>query len=102
MKFMKPLRIILLVWIVLFSISCHQKPSDSSQNRENQQGKIKDTLPRYTTEMVVNKKDFICGMPVKAGIEDTAHVNGKAYGFCSKECKDEFLKNPTAYISANK
>jgi YHS domain-containing protein len=99
---MKPLRIILLAWIILFSISCNQKPSASIQNKETQIGKIKDTLPRYTSEMVVNKKDFICGMPVKAGIEDTAHVNGKAYGFCSKECKDAFLKNPTAYISANK
>jgi len=98
---MKPFRIILLLWIIFFSISCNQKPSNNTSNKENQGVKIKDTIPRYTPEMVVNKKDFICGMPVKAGIEDTAHINGKAYGFCSKECKDAFLKNPKAYISAN-
>jgi YHS domain-containing protein len=98
---MKSLSNILFLYIVLFSISCNQKPSAVTQNKENQEGKIKDTHPGYTPEMVVNKKDFICGMPVKAGIEDTAHINGKAYGFCSKECKNEFLKNPKAYISAN-
>jgi len=46
-----------------------------------------------------NKKDFVCGMPITAGIADTAHYNGKVYGFCSKGCKDEFLKTPVSYIS---
>ena len=39
-----------------------------------------------------NPKDFVCGMPVKAGVGDTAHYMGKLYGFCSTECKNEFLK----------
>ncbi len=46
---------------------------------------------KYTPEMVVNKHDMTCGMPVTAGISDTCHLNGKAYGFCSPECKAEFL-----------
>ena len=46
---------------------------------------------KYTPEMVVNKNDMTCGMPVTAGISDTCHLNGKAYGFCSAECKAEFL-----------
>ena len=29
-------------------------------------------------------------MPLAAGVEDTLHLNDKIYGFCSKECKDEF------------
>jgi YHS domain-containing protein len=49
--------------------------------------------------MVVNKEDFTCGMPVSAGISDTCHVDGKAYGFCSAECKDEFLKDPKKYLT---
>jgi YHS domain-containing protein len=53
----------------------------------------------YTPEMVVNKEDFTCGMPVSAGISDTCHVDGKAYGFCSAECKDEFLKDPKKYLT---
>ncbi|PVD53607.1 4-methyl-5(B-hydroxyethyl)-thiazole monophosphate biosynthesis protein [Terrimonas sp.] len=46
-----------------------------------------------------NKKDFVCGMPISAGIADTVHYNGKVYGFCSTGCKDEFKKNPSAYVS---
>ena len=49
--------------------------------------------------MVSNKRDFICGMPVIAGIADTAQYKGKVYGFCATECKDEFLKSPDAYTA---
>ena len=50
---------------------------------------------KFTVAMVDNKKDPNCGMPVTAGIEDTVHYNGKVYGFCSAECKQAFLKNPS-------
>lgn len=50
--------------------------------------------------LVDNKKDPSCGMPVKAGISDTAHYKNKVLGFCSKECKDAFLKNPEANLAA--
>jgi YHS domain-containing protein len=45
------------------------------------------------------KKDFVCGMPISAGVEDTAHYKEKVYGFCSKECKDEFAKNPESFLA---
>ena len=60
---------------------------------------VSDSLPKFTAEMVNNKRDFICGMPVSAGISDTAHYKGKVYGFCATECKEEFLKSPEAYTS---
>jgi YHS domain-containing protein len=44
-------------------------------------------------------KDLSCGMPLRAGINDTAHYKGKIYGFCSNECKEKFLKNPENYLS---
>ena len=44
-------------------------------------------------------KDPVCRMPVKMGVGDTAHYKGKLYGFCSKNCNDEFLKNPEEYIT---
>ncbi|MBL0182148.1 MAG: YHS domain-containing protein [Chitinophagaceae bacterium] len=47
-----------------------------------------------------SKTDLVCGMPVKAGVEDTAHYKGKVYGFCAKECKEEFLKDPQQYLTA--
>jgi YHS domain-containing protein len=61
-----------------------------------------DTLAtnNYDISLVNNKKDPTCGMPVTAGISDTAHYEKNVIGFCSKECKDEFLKNPKASIAA--
>jgi YHS domain-containing protein len=49
--------------------------------------------------MVVNEKDYTCGMPVTAGISDTCHYEGKAYGFCSAECMAEFKKDPAGNIA---
>lgn len=45
-----------------------------------------------------NNKDFVCGMPVTAGVADTAMYDGKVYGFCATSCKTEFLKNPKQYV----
>jgi YHS domain-containing protein len=50
--------------------------------------------------LVDNKKDPSCGMPVSAGIGDTAHYKDKVLGFCSKECKETFKKNPEGLIAA--
>ena len=50
--------------------------------------------------IVDNRKDPSCGMPVTAGIGDTAHYKDKLIGFCSKECKEAFQKSPDAMIAA--
>jgi YHS domain-containing protein len=50
--------------------------------------------------LVNNKKDPACGMPVSAGISDTAHYKNLVLGFCSKECKQAFEKNPEGLIAA--
>ena len=55
---------------------------------------------KFTIAMVDNAKDPTCGMPVGAGIEDTLHYNNKAIGFCSKECKDDFVKNAAKAFAA--
>ena len=47
-----------------------------------------------------SKKDVACGMLLTAGVTDTAHYNGKIYGFCSKECKTDFLKTPEAFLAS--
>jgi YHS domain-containing protein len=44
-------------------------------------------------------KDPACGMPLKAGLMDTTTYNGKLYGFCSQDCKNEFLKDPKGYTA---
>lgn len=47
-----------------------------------------------------SKMDLACGMPLTAGVQDTAHYNGKVYGFCSTECKSDFLKTPEAFLAS--
>jgi YHS domain-containing protein len=59
-----------------------------------------DSTVSYDISLVANKKDPTCGMPVTAGISDTAHYDNKVLGFCSTGCKEEFLKNPKANIAA--
>jgi YHS domain-containing protein len=55
---------------------------------------------KTTISMVDYKKDPACGMPLTAGLEDTTRYKGKLYGFCSKECKAEFLKDPGSYVTS--
>ncbi|MDP3394115.1 YHS domain-containing protein [Sediminibacterium sp.] len=93
--------------IAFLFASCANSETASSPSLEpvkhgtTMQVAVSDSLKKFTAEMVSNKRDFICGMPVTAGIADTAHYKGKVYGFCASECKDEFLKSPDAY-TANK
>lgn len=76
------------------------------QHKKSSEIKTMTTVPRkdsvkikFTVGMVQNKKDFICGMPVTAGISDTIHYRGKVYSFCSEGCKDEFRQDLSLYIS---
>jgi YHS domain-containing protein len=59
-----------------------------------------DSVISYDISLVDNKKDPTCGMPVTAGISDTAHYDNKVLGFCAAGCKEEFLKNPKANMAA--
>ncbi len=54
----------------------------------------------YDLSLVNNAKDPVCGMPVTAGISDTVHYKNDVLGFCSAECKEEFLKNPESMLAA--
>jgi putative intracellular protease/amidase/YHS domain-containing protein len=56
----------------------------------------------YKDLRFANERDPICHMPVGAGVADTAHFNGKVYGFCSSGCKDAFKVNPSGYIATGK
>ncbi|MBO9201941.1 MULTISPECIES: YHS domain-containing protein [Niastella] len=47
-----------------------------------------------------SKMDLACGMMLSAGIQDTTLYKGKIYGFCSKDCKSDFLKTPEAFLSS--
>jgi len=91
-----------LAGLLLFVAACNNNQHTTITEKKDT-ASVKTAVaaePHYTAEMVDNKKDPSCGMPVKAGIEDTLHYKGKILGFCSKECKDAFLKNPEQGIAA--
>ncbi len=79
--------------------ACNDSHSDHSANTMTMKTANADSS-KFTTSMVDNKRDPSCGMPLTAGIGDTVHYKGKILGFCSKECKDEFMKDPGKNIAA--
>jgi len=80
--------------------------STTACNRQNRASSYQfpevshDEKGAFKNVKVDNANDLVCGMTLTAGIGDTAHYNGKVYGFCSKECKDKFLEKPAQYIAA--
>jgi YHS domain-containing protein len=44
------------------------------------------------------RKDPICGMMADDTKKDTVHYKNKVYAFCSKHCKEKFVKNPEANL----
>lgn len=56
-------------------------------------------LPALKNLNFAYAKDPACGMPLKAGLMDTTTYDGKLYGFCSQDCKNEFLKDPKGYTA---
>lgn len=82
----------------IFMVSCNNAPGPKQEI--NASNIIKADTTKFTPDMVDNKKDPSCGMPVAAGIEDTIHYKNKVLGFCSKECRDDFLKDPEKNLAS--
>ncbi len=94
---MKNILILITALFIGMLVSCSNR---SNKNKiETAAATHADTV-KFTANMVDNKRDPSCGMPASAGFEDTVHYKNKVIGFCSKECKDEFLKNPAKNITA--
>jgi YHS domain-containing protein len=86
-----------LLMVGLIMGSCNQKAAapkaEEKMSTESKPVNIK------LSELATNK-DLNCDMPLTEGaIADTAQYEGKVYGFCSTECKADFLKNPQAEIA---
>lgn len=41
---------------------------------------------------LISSKDTICGMSLNDGVADTLQINNQIYGFCSKGCKEAFIR----------
>ena len=96
-KTMKKIIGLSLVTSVLLITSCGNQQEMKNEAAEKSNTTSEKTYP---VSLVNNKKDPTCGMPVTAGISDTAHYEKYVIGFCASGCKDVFLKNPKANIAA--
>ena len=83
------------VALVLFLCECSDTIGKSTDAPlESAKSAIRDTDKTKPGggPMVCNAEDPICGMATADGYEDTAHYDGKVYGFCSSGCKKKFLR----------
>ncbi|MBL0355660.1 MAG: YHS domain-containing protein [Chitinophagaceae bacterium] len=84
---------------LLFSCGANEKKTETPAAAMQHHDSTAVQKPDFTMVHFDLDKDLSCGMPVKAGVEDTAHYKGKVYGFCAKECKEDFLKDPEAALA---
>lgn len=81
---------------VIASIAFCACNTSNSNNKEEQPStmlpkKVDTTTAKFAHLNFASKKDTVCGMPLRLGIEDTLVLDGKIYGFCGIGCKDEFV-----------
>ncbi len=85
---------IICICVLLFTAACN---SDDTKKQEEKKQAIQDSVQaakqvkKFADVKFASKRDTTCGMPLSAGLEDTVILNGKVYGFCSGECKDDFI-----------
>ena len=87
------------LFIVVVVAACHSTPVSNRISARDSAAIAAAAFKKAVLPLVDYKKDPACGMPLTAGLEDTTRYKGKLYGFCSKECKEEFLKNPVGFTA---
>ena len=90
----------ILVFSILLTACTSHSQKESTVESAKDTTSIEAPVNPYKDITFASTKDLNCGMPLSAGIGDTAHYKGKIYGFCSTECKNDFLKNPAAHLAA--
>jgi YHS domain-containing protein len=92
-----------VVSLLFVLFSCHQagdnKTAVTKDTTASATAAVNGVLPGLKDLQFAYAKDPSCGMPLKAGLLDTTTYKGKLYGFCSKECKAEFLTDPAGYTA---
>ncbi|MGA9407073.1 MAG: YHS domain-containing protein [Bacteroidota bacterium] len=85
-----------LLLCIVMTTACNQQNKSTIQETASASHGEKEAFKGVKFD---NTNDLVCGMPLTAGVGDTAHYNGKVYGFCSKGCKDKFVKSPADYVA---
>ena len=83
-------------------LSCNQPNTAAPEKKMETVAPAKDAAVNANLAKLsfASTKDMSCGMPISAGLSDTATYKGKLYGFCSAECKADFLKDPESHLAA--
>lgn len=88
------------MFLLLGIAACNQKQHTETKMEGQPEATASEMVNVPLSEFAEPKKDWRCGMPLEEGqIADTANYEGKLYGFCSKECKADFVKEPQAYLN---
>lgn len=91
---------VLPVAAIVALAACNQKAETKAAEQQPEITAAEPETVNVKVSDLATPKDFICGMDVVDGsIADTASYEGKLYGFCSKECKAEFAKEPAKYVA---
>jgi YHS domain-containing protein len=90
--------------LMLLFAACNNEPKQAEAPKMDSVKNVVATEPKkeenpFKDVKFDEKTDLACGMPITAGVEDTAHYKEKIYGFCSKECKEAFVKDPNQYLT---
>lgn len=88
---------ILLVSLWFLAACAHHSDNENAIAKAKAKMEAVKPVHKFAGVRFAVQKDLSCGMPLAAGLEDTAHYQGKIYGFCSVECKEKFLKDPQKY-----
>ena len=92
----------MLVGVIITSCSppTPNKQEETPESPKNINGPKPTVKIKLEASSLASKNDLVCGMGIQeASIADTATYDQKIYGFCSSECKDLFVKNPTTYLT---
>lgn len=84
-------RVFLGLLALVFALASCQQPSQPQSG----------STPRAEALVLASDTDLVCGMKVDASVTDTAHYQGKVYGFCNASCKEEFAANPQKFLSSS-
>jgi YHS domain-containing protein len=86
--------------IIAAAVSCNRSNKTVPGKKMETMSAKDSTKNNLAALSYASTKDLSCGMPITAGVSDTATYKGKLYGFCSGECKADFLKDPEAHLAA--
>lgn len=92
--FYMALPVTLVAAVMLFNQSSSKNCQNKSYYQQIQAG--------FNAGVDTLRPDPICNMKVDDKKGDTIHYKGHIFGFCSKYCRTEFMKNPDSYLPKKK